>query len=368
MPSVRDVVDALELVAPSRLKFPWDRIGLQVGDPNADVTRAAVSLDRSMGAVRFAAEQSCELLIAHHPLIFSPIETVTSHTLEGRTILELARNEIAFIAAHTNWDAARGGVNDALLAKLALKAAGDFGSGASDSPYLMVVYAPHAETDRIVDAAARAGAGTIDPYHRCAYLSEGHGTFEPTADAQPAIGSVGNREVVAEARIEMIVQGDDRGRVEAAVRAAHPYESPVIAMLPLSAHPLQPAGRLGHLVESMTLAAFGQHVRRCLGDAVYAWGDPGKSVRCVAVCGGAADGEWRAAMNAGADVLVTGEVKQHVAVEAYDSGFAIVAAGHYATEQPGVLQLAITLREKLASIDWLVYEPEAGASGRPKTW
>src|SRR5580698_4241563 len=116
MSSVQDVLDSLEAIAPSRFAFDFDRVGLQVGDPRQTVTRAAVSLDRSLGAIELAHSHDCELLVSHHPLIFTPVGSVDTRTHTGRSILELAANRISFIAAHTNWDSASPGLNDHLCA------------------------------------------------------------------------------------------------------------------------------------------------------------------------------------------------------------------------------------------------------------
>ena len=255
---VREILAVLEGVAPARYAFSFDKIGLQVGDPEAEVGRAVVSLDRSRAAVAYARSEGAGLLLAHHPLLFSPLASVVADDHVGRTVLDLAAAGIAFVAAHTNWDCARGGVNDALAARLLLEDVAEFGEA-----------------------------------------------------------------------------------------------------------PEQAAGRTGALREATTLAAFAATVGEELATATWAWGEPSRKIERVAVVGGAADGEWRAAQRAGADVLVTGEVKQHVALEAAESGFALVAAGHYATEQPGVEALRDRMAEACPAVDWRVFAPAPGVAGRP---
>ena len=114
MPDVNDVLLALEEIAPSHLAFDFDKIGLQVGSRSAQVSKAVVSLDRSLGAIREAKHLGAELLVAHHPLIFSPIERVVESDEVGQSVSELISSGISFVAAHTNWDCAVGGVNDVL--------------------------------------------------------------------------------------------------------------------------------------------------------------------------------------------------------------------------------------------------------------
>lgn len=166
-------------------------------------------------------------------------------------------------------------------------------------------------------------------------------------------------------RIEMVVPEAKAGAVSRAIRGVHPYEEPAFDFHQLAADEEQPAGRIGVLQEAMSLAQLVQQIDRELDTASWAWGSPDRPIRRVAVVGGAADGEWRDARQAKADVLVTGEVKQHVGLEAAEEGFAIIAAGHYATEHPGCVTLRDRLAVELPDVEWLLYEPPAGSSGRP---
>src|SRR5579862_4776797 len=169
MPQVRHVMEALDRIAPKRYAFPFDKVGLQVGDPLAEVRRGVVAMDRSLGAVEFTAKNGAQILITHHPLIFEPVSSVLQTSLVGRTILELARNNIAFAAAHTNWDSARGGINDAVAAIFGLKTVKDFGTAAEVNRVKLVVFVPEASADKVIDAASEAGAGIIGNYSRCVF-------------------------------------------------------------------------------------------------------------------------------------------------------------------------------------------------------
>ena len=268
MSRVADVLAALELIAPSRFAFDFDRIGLQVGDATSDVQRAVLSLDRSLAAIDFAATHGAQLLISHHPLLMHPLTSVTEATYDARATRRLVQANLSFIAAHTNWDSARGGVNDALAQILGLHSVEDFGSGAM--------------------VATQSG--------------------------------------------------------------------PVLQ---------QAAGRIGTLTDAVSGLQFAELLKERLGLPPLMFCHPERMIKRVAVGGGAADGEWRAAHASNMDILVTGEVKQHVGLEAMESGFAIAAAGHYATEQPGVIWLKKRLAEAMPEIDWILFEPTAGTAGRP---
>lgn len=365
MPFVRDVLKALEEVAPARFAGAWDKIGLQVGDPDAKVTRAVVSLDRSLGAVKEATRLGAELLLSHHPLIFAPLATVDTRRHDSRTVLALAQNHINFIAAHTNWDAAQGGINDALAQRLGLQDVKSFGSAEPVTDLLLSFTVPESSADKVIDAVANAGAGQVGLYQRCAFSHEGIGTFEPLPGANPTEGQIGTRSQVPEMRVEMALPERSQRAVVRALLAAHPYEAPSYHVIAQRSHPEQPYGRVGLLERPMRLREWIQSVDQVLDTRSWVWGDPTKMIKRVAVVGGAADGEWIAAQRADADVLVTGEVKQHIGLEANESGLVITASGHYATEQPGVEALALRMSLAMPEIQWEVYSPPSGTSGRP---
>lgn len=364
MATIDDVLATLERIAPTRYAFGFDKIGLQVGAPTAAVQRAVVALDRSLAAVAHAKQIGAQLVLSHHPLLFEPAKTVTSQSHVGRTLIELIKSDIAVIAAHTNWDSARGGVNDELTKRLGLSDVREFGYANPVSQFKMVVFALPSDVESILDAASAAGAGNIGLYSRCAFTSEGHGTFRGGEGSNPTVGQAGRNEVVEEVRIEMVLNQEDRRAVEKAVRGAHSYEEPAIDFFTLTDANEQPAGRIGTITDQR-LADFSTHVSEALGGPTWSWGDPERRIRTVAVVGGAADSEWIAARAAGADVFVTGEVRQHIALEASESGMAIIAAGHHATEHPGIEALAERMRTEMPQVEWHVFNPTPGFAGRP---
>ena len=363
--TIREILHALGSIAPPHYALDFDHIGLQIGDLTTEVRRAAVSLDRSQAAAAFAAENRCQLLLSHHPLIWDPLSSITEATQVGKTVSLLIRSQIAFIAAHTNWDCAVGGINDTLAKILGLQEVGACGSAASVQNLKMAVFVPEEHAAAVIDSASAAGAGVIGLYRRCAFLQPGVGTFIGGEGSNPSIGRAGNEEKVEEVRVEMVVPADRRSAVENAAKAAHPYETPAIDFYLLEKEAAMPICRLGSLDNAVTLSEFVKLVDSKLNTRCWAWGQPSRKIGKVAVCGGAADDEWANMMREGADLLLTGEVRQHIALEASEAGFAIVAAGHYATEHPGCVELARVLGVKHPEVEWLVYEPQPGQAGRP---
>ncbi|MEX2243830.1 MAG: Nif3-like dinuclear metal center hexameric protein [Fimbriimonadaceae bacterium] len=121
MPTVSDVLDAIEQIAPARYAFTFDHIGLQVGDPAAKVARIVVSLDPSLAAARFARSRGAQMLVCHHPVIWDPMPSLTYDGYKASVVRELVEAGIAFAAAHTNWDCAPGGINDVLAELIGLR-------------------------------------------------------------------------------------------------------------------------------------------------------------------------------------------------------------------------------------------------------
>lgn len=363
--TIRRILDAIERIAPKGMALPGDRIGLQVGSSHAKVSRAVVTFDASLAALKFASESGAQLVVSHHPLIWDPLKSMAGEDYTVRRVEFAVRHELAFIACHTNWDACPGGLNDWLAARLGLRNVIEAGTRTKPSLYRLVTMVPRENAQVLLDALAAAGAGSYLAYERCAFLSEGTGTFRPLEGANPTIGAIGKTEEVPETRLEMVVRVEDVGRVTAALMEAHPYEVPDFAMMPMEPTRGQAIARVGDLPAPLPYREFVAMVDERLQTRSMAWGDPAMAVHRVGVCGGAADDEWSACAEQGAQVLVTGEVKQHNALRASESGFGLVAAGHYATEHPSMESLWDRLATEIPEVEWELYTPEPGSAGRP---
>lgn len=360
MPTVSDVLNAIETVAPARFAFSFDRIGFQVGDPSANVQRIATSLDPSHAAISFARERQAQLLLAHHPVVWDPITSLRYDQYKDSAIKSLIEGGVAFVSAHTNWDAAPGGINDTLASLIGLQNVKAVGSVSDKEQCKVAVTVPTDQAEAVVDAMSGAGAGVIGFYERCAFAVEGTGTFKPRDGANPTVGSVGAIQSVKESRIEMVCPADLLPSVTAAMLAVHPYEEPAYDVYPIKPIAGQPIARVGELPSPMGTKAFCDHLDKSLATRTLLCG-PEKLIKTVAVCGGAAPDEWRAG---DADAFVTGEVPHHIMVEAAECGKVIAASGHYATENPGAQRLGDVIAQ-LLGIEVVKFEPALGQSGRP---
>ncbi|MGI8922986.1 MAG: Nif3-like dinuclear metal center hexameric protein [Fimbriimonadales bacterium] len=362
MPTIGELLDALEVIAPVHLAMADDPIGLQIGRKSDKFSRCVVTLDITPEVLNWAKEKGAEAVVAHHPLFFNPPRDLAGDSLQVQCVRLAMANSIAITAAHTNWDTAPGGVNDTLARVLGLADIEAFGGDISVQDCKMVTFLPADGLDSVVDALARAGAGDIGLYKRCAFHSEGLGTFEPQEGANPIVGEVGKRETTPERRVEMRFPSHRRKAVEGALLSAHPYDRPAYDIWDVSteAHSLP---RIGSMSPT-TFSEFVGHVDRSLGSSSRGFGHAGK-VKRIAVVGGSGGRYWLSAKLAGADALVTGEVRHHEAVEAAETGICLVDSGHYHTEQPGMAEMRDRLGSQMPTANFLLFEPLPGHCGRP---
>ena len=335
--TVADVLATLHAWAPPGQKADFDRVGLQVGDPAAEVSRVLVALDLTPAVVDEASEAGAELIVTHHPLLFKPLDRATADHPVGSLVWRLARAGVSFAAIHTNLDAAHGGVSFALAEQLGIR----------DPQVLapldgvmrkVVVFVPAPHANDVREAMAEAGAGEIGEYTACSFSVAGTGRFRPGEASTPHLGAVGERAEVEEVRIEAVVPTWAAGAVRRAVAGVHPYETPVVEISPLEGQATrQGYGAIGRLDVPEPLPAFLARVRDALGAGALRYvGDDGQTVERVAVCGGSGLSFLPSALRAGADAYVTADVTYHRFFEALDTEgeprLALVDAGHYETE------------------------------------
>lgn len=349
MPRVADLIAELENIAPPDLADADDRIGLQVGDPDAEARRICVVVDTSGPVIDEVVARNADLIIAHHPLIYHPLQTVTTHPVAQR-VAKLIRANMSLFVLHTNYDSVPGGINDVLAGKLGVVGCEPLTTRKSDPFYKIAVFVPEDSIERVRNAMADAGAGVIGQYTHCSFRLPGIGTFVPLPGSQPYIGSTGRLEEVEEYRLEMVCAGSWVEGVVQAMLEKHPYDEVAYDLYELANEPIKYGyGRVGVLEEPVALGAFLERVRTSL-EMPYAraWGDMNKPIKRVALCGGGGSSLYKEAASMGADVYVTGDTKHHDILDAGALGLAMLDAGHFETEKPGMVALAERLKKTFA--------------------
>jgi dinuclear metal center YbgI/SA1388 family protein len=335
--TLEEVVALLHGWYPPATAEDWDAVGLVYGDPEAPVRKVMFAVDPTIEVAREAAEWGADLLVVHHPLFLTPVHGFAAVDPKGRTLATLAAAGCALLTAHTNADQAVDGVSEALALALGLDDLAPILPAPGEPLDKLVVFVPRDAAAPVRAAIASAGAGEIGHYDHCSFSTRGEGRFRPLEGAEPAVGTVGDIEVVEEDRIEAVLPRRLRQDVVAAMRQAHPYEEPAHDVVELAdlGSLVTGTGRQG-TVEATTLGEFAAKVADALqptGHGVRVAGDPDRPVRKVAVCGGAGDFLLDRLAGADVDVYVTSDLRHHRAAEFLEhAGPALVDVAHWAAE------------------------------------
>lgn len=311
----------------------WDNPGLQIGDPSAEVGRIMVALDPTPEVIYSAIAASCQILVTHHPLIFKPLNYISTATPHGASIQKAIKGGLSILSLHTNYDIASGGLNDLLAEKLGLLNCIPLKITATCEMAKLVVFVPGDHLERLRSALFPFCA-TKGTYRDCSFAGSGVGTFTPLDGAEPFTGTVGVLARVPEERLEVQILRTQMSRAVKALLAAHPYEEPAFDIYPLlNEGEKLGLGRVGCLSESLTLAEYADRLKKILSAPALRYvGDPDTRIAKVALCSGSGASLLRDAARSGADLLVTGDVKYHEARGAEDLGIALIDAGHFPTE------------------------------------
>ena len=352
---VQDWVRLVDELYPVADAAAWDSVGLQVGDPTDEVGTVLMCLDVTVETLGEAVARKAQLVVAHHPLLFRPLDRLTPDSAAGRLALDAARARIAVLAAHTNLDVAHAGTTAPIMSVLGIADSRPLAPAPARPFVKVVVFVPVGSTDAVLAAAFAAGGGAIGDYDECSFRVTGTGTFRPSAAANPTLGERERRNEVAEDRVEVVVPAAAMAPVVTAVRAAHPYEEVALDVYPLAAIATEPAapkglGRVGDLDRPLALRDVAARLRQGLPSPLLRMaGDPDRMIRRVAACGGAGDALIGAALSSGADVYVTGDLRHHVTLDALTMGMAMIDAGHYATEAAALPAFADSLAAAAAA-------------------
>ncbi|HSO19151.1 MAG TPA: Nif3-like dinuclear metal center hexameric protein, partial [Desulfosarcina sp.] len=329
--TVAQLVRILDRLAPPRLAESWDKVGLQIGSRDWPVNKVWTALDPLPEVVAAACRSDVDLLITHHPLFFKPIQSIDCMTPQGRIAEMALSRKLAVFCAHTNLDSAAAGVNDVLAGRMGLQQLRILSTAGGDDLRKIVVFTPATHVKTILDTLFELDAGRMGEYACCTFRCEGIGTFLPGAGASPAIGSIGALSEVQESRIEILSARDDVGRLLAAIKQVHPYETMAYDVYPLApGEPDSGLGRVGILPRELTLDALGRQLKTALDlPVVKVAGSRDLTIKTVAVCSGSGSSLLKAAIASGAQAYVSGDLGYHTARDAQQAGIGMIDIGHF---------------------------------------
>ena len=330
---VRSVCEFIEEVAPLALQESYDNAGLLIGDPQMDVTAVLVTIDITEEVIQEAIEHNCNLIISHHPLIFSGLKRITGQNLVQRCVALAIKNDIAIYAAHTNLDNVLSGVSGKIASKIGLQNLAIL-QPKSRGLLKLITFVPQLHAFTVRQAMLDAGAGSIGNYDSCSYNMEGFGTFRANENAKPFVGEVDKLHSESEMRIEVILPAYNKSKVLKALVETHPYEEPALDIVELAnSWETVGAGIVGELEQEEDATAFLNRIKTIFNVPTIRHTQLNKNtVKRVALCGGAGSSFLSDAIAANADVYISGDFKYH---EFFDAENRIIIAdiGHFESEQ-----------------------------------
>ncbi len=353
---IKTITDYLETFAPLSIQEDYDNAGLLVGSQDTEAKGAMVTLDVTEEVIDEAIQQDCNLIIAHHPIIFKGIKRLNGGDHVQRSVIKAIKNDIAIYAAHTNLDHAHVGVNAKISEQLGLQNAKVL-RPISNIMKKLVTYCPDMKSDSgayypgtIRQALFEEGAGEIGPYDLASYNIYGRGTFRPTDDQETFAGSKKRMHVQQEVRIEVAFPGYLKNRIIKRLMETHPYRHVVYDVYPLEAtQHLAGAGMIGKLEKPVAESEFLKQVKSTmLTDCVRHSPLRNKQVEKVAVCGGAGSFLLQDAIDEAADAFVSSDFKYHQFFDA-DQNLLIADIGHFESERFTIDLLYDWLKEKFST-------------------
>lgn len=346
---IADIIDHLEQIAPPSLQESYDNSGLLVGEKSTEVTGVVISLDCIEATVLEAIEKKCNLIVAHHPIVFGGLKRFNSANYVQRTVQLAIKNDIAIYAIHTNLDNVyHSGVNARIAEKIGLEKTHIL-APKSGLLYKLVSYVPVKDSQAVIEAMFAAGAGQVGEYSECSFSTSGYGTFLPGENTNPTLGEIGKREMVEEAKVEVLVRKHQLSTVLAALRSAHPYEEVAYEMVQLSNIDQEiGSGMIGELPEAMNADDFMKHLKNAMQLDVIKYTPCANEIKKVALCGGSGQFLFNNAKASGADAYVSADFKYHEYFDA-EGDILICDIGHYESEKFTIDLLFDVLSEKFST-------------------
>lgn len=348
MSTVKTVLQAIEARYPLARAAGWDKVGLQIGDETAPVSKVLVAHEITEKVLDEAASHRSQAVVVYHPLIFRPLETLNFRDHTARLAARAIAQNLNIIAVHTALDHAAHphALGDALAATLGLEQVEVLRPDGFEALNKLVVFVPLESLEAVQNAMWEAGAGEIGEYDCASFRTHGQGTFRPGESADPYSGKIGVLETVEEWRLEIIVPQAGTAQVIRAMKEAHPYEEVAYDLFKLEnkeAGQAYGAARCGTLPQSTSLLDYADSVSKVLGAPGVRVVEANSKIQKVACVPGSGASFIQAAAQAGCDCLVTGDIKHHDALQAKALGVSLIDVTHAATERATIPMMAEAL-------------------------
>ena len=346
-----EISNYLDTRVPLAFQEDYDNCGLLIGDKEAKINSVLVCLDCTEEVVDEAIQNNHNLIISHHPLIFSGVKKITNSNYTEKIIAKAIKNDISIYSMHTNLDNIYGGVSFKIADKIFLENTKILKPKTSILSKLSA-YCPSTHIDIVKEALFTNGAGQVSHlYDRCSFVSSGSGSFRSLEGSDPYIGNIGEDESCDENKIEVVFPSYLKSKIIFALKKSHPYQEVAYMVTELQNDSQVGSGVVGNLKNKMELSQFLEHVKNTMNTHTIRYSNSKKNIKIhkVAVCGGSGRFLLDDAIASGADVFITSDFKYHDFFET-NGKITVLDIGHYESEYFTQDLIISILKEKFSKL------------------
>ncbi|MBP2282944.1 dinuclear metal center YbgI/SA1388 family protein [Flavobacterium sp. CG_23.5] len=356
MSKIKEIISVLEEMAPLAYAEDFDNVGLLVGDQESEATGVLVCHDALENIIEEAIAKKCNLVVCFHPILFSGLKKITGKNYVERAVIKAIKNDIAIYAVHTALDNHQDGVNKIFCDAL----------GLINTKVLipkqnfirkLVTYTIPENAEQVRNALFDAGAGSIGNYEDCSFNSKGIGTYMGNEHSNPQMGERFEFVQGDEIKIEVTFEKHLENKILKALFKSHAYEEVAYEIYELqNKHQNIGLGMIGELKNPMKEKDFLLFVKEKMqSDGIRHSNFIGKEVKKIAVLGGAGSFAIKNAIQAGADVFLTADLKYHQFYEA-ENQLLLADIGHFESERYTKNYIVDYLRKKILNFAVILSE------------
>ena len=346
---IKQILTILEEMAPLAYAEDFDNVGLIVGNQDNEATGVLVCHDALENVIDEAIAKNCNLVVCFHPILFSGLKKITGKNYVERAVIKAIKNDIAIYAVHTALDNHKNGVNKILCDAL----------GLNNTKVLvpkqnfiqkLITYTTPENADKVRNALFEAGAGTIGNYDNCSFNSDGFSTYQGNENSNPVIGTKGELTQTDEIKIEVTFEKHLQSKILKALFSNHVYEEVAYEIYELqNQHQNIGLGMIGSLETPMSETEFLTFVKdKMQCGSIRHSAFLNKNISKVAVLGGSGSYAIKNAIQAGADVYLTADLKYHNFYES-ENQILIADIGHFESERYTKNYIVDFLKEKITN-------------------
>ncbi|MBN1250714.1 MAG: Nif3-like dinuclear metal center hexameric protein [Bacteroidales bacterium] len=330
---IKEIIEELENYAPLSYQENYDNSGLIIGSANTEFKAALLCIDITEEIIEEAIIKGTNLIISHHPIIFSGLKSLTGKNFVERSIIKAIKNDIAIYASHTNMDNVINGVNKRICEKLELINCKVLEPSKNNLKKL-VTFIPENKLEKLKIAVFEAGAGHIGKYDNCSYNISGEGSFRALENTNPYVGEKGKIHLEKEIRFETIFPIHLQNKIISTLIKNHPYEEAAYDIYSLdNKNDNIGAGMIGDLENEIDEEELLNKIKEIFNaQSIKHTKFLNKRIKKVALCGGSGSFLLKNAISKKADVFITSDFKYHQFFDAEET-ILIADIGHYESEQ-----------------------------------